>query len=63
MNLLSETKAAEFLGITKRCLQNWRHIGGGPEYVRISSRCVRYEPEALHAFIAARRVNSTSEAA
>ena len=40
--LIPEADAATFLGFTPRCLQNWRYRGGGPRFLRISSRCVRY---------------------
>ena len=45
--LLPEEEAAEFLGYSKRALQNWRHRGGGPPYVRISERAVRYRRRDL----------------
>lgn len=36
--LLKEGDAAEFLGYSPRSLQKWRVVGGGPQYVRVSSR-------------------------
>ncbi len=36
--LIAEAEAANFLGFTVRCLQNWRYRGGGPKYVRINKR-------------------------
>jgi hypothetical protein len=58
--LLDERGAAAALGLTPRTLQAWRHSGGGPLYVRISSRCVRYRPEDLQAFARERLCTSTS---
>ena len=29
--LIDESEAADFLGLTPRCLQGWRYRGGGPE--------------------------------
>jgi predicted DNA-binding transcriptional regulator AlpA len=60
--LLDETGAAKLLGMKPRTLSAWRHRGGGPEYVRISSRCVRYPVAALEAWIADRATTSTSAA-
>ncbi len=45
--LLNEEAAATFLGLTPRCLQNWRWQGSGPPFLRLSSRAVRYDPVAL----------------
>jgi predicted DNA-binding transcriptional regulator AlpA len=45
--LLTEEEAAEFLGYSKRALQNWRHRGDGPPYIRISERAVRYRRRDL----------------
>jgi predicted DNA-binding transcriptional regulator AlpA len=45
--LLPEEEAAEFLGYSKRALQNWRHRGDGPPYIRISERAVRYRRRDL----------------
>ena len=40
--LINEAEAAEFLGHSVRTLQNWRVRGGGPHYIKISKRSVRY---------------------
>ena len=45
--LLDENAAAEFLGYSRRALQNWRTRGGGPSYVKVSSRSVRYRRSEL----------------
>ena len=45
--LLSEEDAAAFLGYSKRALQNWRHRGDGPPYIRSSERAVRYRRRDL----------------
>ncbi len=34
--------AAELLGVSVRVLEKWRREGGGPPFLRISRRCVRY---------------------
>lgn len=45
--LINEQEAAEFLGFSVRALQNWRLRGGGPNYVRVSRRSVRYRRRDL----------------
>ena len=57
--LLDERAAAAALGMTPRAMQEWRRSGGGPQYVRISSRCIRYRPEDLSAWAAERLRTST----
>ena len=59
--LLTPRQAAALLGISVRCLENWRHRGGGPQFVRISSRCTRYRRGTIRDFIAARTFASTAE--
>ena len=39
---LNEKEAARHLGVSVRCVQNWRKEGKIPFY-RISSRCIRYD--------------------
>jgi hypothetical protein len=48
--LINERAAASFLNVTPRFLQNRRTNGGGPPYVRISHRCVRYRKVDLILF-------------
>jgi hypothetical protein len=60
--LVDERTAAAMLGFTTRTLQAWRHRGGGPNYVRISSRCIRYRLADLQDFAAERVRTSTSDA-
>jgi hypothetical protein len=45
--LINEDRAAQFVGYTVRALQNWRVRGGGPRFVRVSSRSVRYRRRDL----------------
>jgi predicted DNA-binding transcriptional regulator AlpA len=59
--LKSEGEAAEYLGFTQRALQAWRSRGGGPRYVRISSRAIRYRRCDLDAWIMQRLHNDASE--
>lgn len=59
--LLSEKEAARILGFSHRTLQAWRVQGGGPQFVRVSSRCVRYRREDLEAWITERLRISTAD--
>jgi len=61
--LINEKEAAEFLGYTVRALQNWRIRGGGPKFVKVSARSVRYRFRDLLAWSESLLVSSTSEAA
>lgn len=54
--LLREPEVAKFLNVGPRCLADWRLRKVGPPFVRISSRCVRYDIEALHRWVAERLV-------
>lgn len=40
--LIPDTEAAPFLDLKPRGLEAMRSRGGGPKFVRVSSRCVRY---------------------
>ena len=59
--LIDENAAADFLGLTNRTLQAYRHRGGGPQYIRLSSRCLRYRRIDLRAWAEARMRTSTSD--
>lgn len=59
--LIGEREAATFLGYSVRALQNWRVRGGGPKFVRISARSIRYRRRDLVDWIESRLVGSTSE--
>jgi len=59
--LITETEAADFLGVTRRALQQWRLNGSGPKYVKISQRCVRYRRIELIKWSEERLRSSTSE--
>lgn len=59
--LLTEDEAAELIGFTPRFLQERRFRGGGPAFVRVSARAIRYRPEDLAGWAAARLRTSTSD--
>ena len=60
-SLIRQEAAALILGVSPRCLENWRHRGGGPRWVQISSRCIRYRRSDLIQFIDERVKTNTSE--
>lgn len=52
---LPERDAATYLAVSTALLRKWRLLGGGPAYARLG-RTVRYRPNDLDAFLAARIV-------
>jgi hypothetical protein len=60
--LINEHKAANFLGYTIRALQNWRVRGGGPKFIKVSARSIRYRRCDLIEWADSLLVSSTSEA-
>ena len=60
--LIDEKAAARFLGYSPRALQNWRLRGGGPQFVRVSSRSVRYRRRDLIAWAEQRICSNSSQA-
>jgi predicted DNA-binding transcriptional regulator AlpA len=59
--LLTEAEAAELIGFSPRFLTERRYRGGGPLYVRVSARAVRYRPADLEAWAEERVRSSTSD--
>ena len=59
--LLTEPEAAAFLNFTPRALQAWRTRGGGPKFVRISARAIRYRLRDLETWVEDRLRTSTSD--
>lgn len=59
--LVSQERAAEILGVSERFLERRRVRGGGPPFVRVSPRAIRYRVSDLEAWIAERTHDSTAE--
>lgn len=59
--LIDERVAAVFLGYSVRALQNWRVRGGGPKFVRVSGRSIRYRRSDLIAWAEAKLCQHTSQ--
>jgi predicted DNA-binding transcriptional regulator AlpA len=60
-NLIDERAAADVLCYSVRALQNWRYRGGGPRYIKVSARSVRYRRRDLLVWIEARTIAHTSQ--
>lgn len=60
-SLIVEGDAGAFLGLTNRTMQGLRQKGGGPKFIRLSSRTVRYRRVDLKAWVDARIRTSTSD--
>ena len=52
---------AALLRISDETLEYWRRVGGGPAYVRLPSRKIRYLGRDLLAWLEAHRRRSTSD--
>ena len=50
--LLSQKLVARILSVSPRALEAWRMRGGGPPFIRISKRCVRYRRCDVEAWLA-----------
>jgi len=61
--MINEKEAAIYIGHTIRALQNWRVRGGGPKYIKVSGRSIRYRRVDLNAWAEGKLVSSTSEVA
>lgn len=59
--LITEEKAARLLSLSKRTLRNWRVRGGGPPFIRISKRCIRYRVSDLESWAERNVRKSTSD--
>jgi hypothetical protein len=59
--LRNEVQAAAFLGVSPRAMQKWRVTGRGPQFLRLSSRCIRYNHADLVRWIEERVCRATAE--
>lgn len=58
--LLLPAAVAKRLGVSEKLLERWRRTGDGPAYVRITRKVLRYQADAVDAFIASRVRNCTA---
>ena len=59
--MINEKEAAKFIGYSDRALQNWRMRGGGPKFVKVSARSIRYRRRDLIIWAEGLLVSSTSQ--
>ncbi len=60
-SLIREAEAARFLDYSVRTMQGMRYRGGGPRYILMSSRCIRYRRSDLREWAEQRFRTSTSD--
>ena len=60
--LIDEEQAGSFLGLSARTMQKFRQEGGGPPYIVVSARCIRYRRKDMRRWADARVRTSTSDA-
>ncbi len=56
----TSAETAGFLRLSEQTLANWRWRGCGPPYLKING-AVRYDPEAVRAWVASQTQTSTSD--
>ena len=56
--VLTTHHAAEYLGVSRRTVEDWRRRGVGPRYAKVG-RAVRYRVEDLDAWLASRSVDNS----
>ncbi|MBN2326727.1 MAG: helix-turn-helix domain-containing protein [Candidatus Omnitrophica bacterium] len=61
-SVLNEREAARMLGLSVRTLQTWRRVGGGPRYVSLSRRAIRYRIADIEEWMDQRVAQNTTEA-
>jgi predicted DNA-binding transcriptional regulator AlpA len=59
--LLDEKQAAALLNVSVKALQAWRSRGGGPKFLKIGGRLVRYAMSDLESFVLDALRTSTSD--
>ncbi len=59
--LINEKAAGDFLDLTPRTMQAMRQRGGGPPYIVVSARCLRYRRFGLKTWADERVRTSTSD--
>lgn len=50
-DLLTQEQVSELLGFAPSTLQTWRSRGGGPPFLRLGHRTVRYRRSAVDAWV------------
>ncbi len=60
LQLLTTRDAAQILALSTRTLEKWRVEGGGPPFVVMSPKCVRYRASDLQTFQEERLAENTA---
>jgi predicted DNA-binding transcriptional regulator AlpA len=60
-DLLSTSEVAEWLAVSHQFLEIARHRGGGPAFIRLGPRRVRYSRQAVRDWLHSRTHASTAE--
>ena len=61
--LLDTETAAKYLNVSVRTLEGWRYKGGGPLFISLGSRTVKYRLADLNTWIQEKVRTNTSKAA
>lgn len=59
-DMLRDDAIAEWIGVSRRTLREWRFVGTGPTYVIIHGR-IRYRRGDVRAYLRARTVETSTE--
>lgn len=56
--MMTTSEVAEYIGYDRRSVQNMRHRGEGPAYIRLNGRTVRYRREVVESWLEANTVET-----
>ena len=59
--LLRQAEVAKILNLSPRTLEAWRHRGGGPRYLRLTARVIRYRRLDVNQFMEERVRTNTAD--
>lgn len=57
--LLTPEQVAEILGVTTGALAQWRYLGTGPRFVKLTGRQIRYAPSDVQNWISEQTKDQT----
>lgn len=60
--LLKTEEVADLLQVSKQTLANWRMNKTGPDYIKVSGTCIRYQPKAIDEWLAKQTRSEEDEA-
>jgi hypothetical protein len=55
--LVTDSQLSGLLNIPRRTIQGWRRRGGGPPWVRVGRRAIRYDVVNVHAWLQSSRTS------